>query len=198
MTPISLIPQRSEAHESALNAGAPFGPADAGFIAWNFDPNFNTSNLLLTSGRIEGHRVRLGKDSLCTGAVVGVAVAGSSLTAGQNLLGLCDLTGDRLAVSADQASSWTSTGVKAVPWTAPITLPAGDYFVLVMSNGTTPVSLRRGDNSAGAGANGLLSTPMSALRGIRTSGTANTSIPDPLDLPGTMIVNGTPVWVALY
>lgn len=182
---------------AAFNTGAPFGPDDAGFIAWNFDPNFMSSNLLLTSGRIEGHRVRLGAESLCTGAVIGINVAGATLTAGQNLVAICDAAGDRLAVSADQSGSWVSTGVKQAAWTAPITLPAGDYFVLVLAVGTTPPTLRRGDNAAGAGVNGLLTTPMFSLRGIRTSGTANTSIPDPI-VEGDYIVNGTPVWVALY
>lgn len=181
---------------SALYTGAPFGPEDVGLLAWNFDIMNCESQLTFNSGRLEAQRIRIGRTATCTGAVVAVGVAGSSLTVGQNLVALCDTTGDRLALSEDQTTAFGSTGIKQAAWTAPITVTPGDYYVFVLSVGSTAVSLRRADNTYST--NVLKTTPIASLRGIRGTGTGSTSIPDPVDIAANMQATGTPVWVGLY
>lgn len=179
--------------------GSVWEPADAGFRAWTFDTLSIVSTLTLTSGRIEMARVRIPPQAAgtITGVVTNVGVAGATLTAGQNLMALYTTSGTRLGITASQEANWTSTGVKQIAFTAPATnVPAGDYFIAFLSNGTTPISPSRGFNLVTH--NGLLTTPLSSLRALRSTGTSNTDLAASIDIASVMSATGTPIWAALY
>lgn len=182
-----------------VSDGSVWEPADAGFKAWTFDLPGIVSGLLLTSGRIEMTRIRIPPQAAgtITGVVINVSTGGSSLTANQNLMALYTTSGTRLGVTASQEANWTSTGLKQIAFTSPATnVAAGDYFVAFLSNGTTPISPARGQNLVTY--NGLLTTPLSSLRGLRSSGTSNTVLAASIDIATVMSATGTPLWAALY
>lgn len=180
------------------NQGSRFGPGDSGFVTWNFDESYAFANLTLTSGRAELQRVRLGRPATITGAAVSVGTAGLTLTSGQNLVALYDTSGNRLALSTDQTTNWGSgPGTKQAAFTATYAASTGDYFVGILSVGSTAVSLRRGDSTTGP--NGVLpATPLSAYRALRSSATNLTSLASTIDIAANYIATGNPIWVGLY
>lgn len=184
---------------NSVAEGSVWEPPDASLKAWTFDPVAAVSTLTLNSGRIEMARVRVGpaQAGTITGVVISVGVAGATLTAGQNLVALFTTGGTRLGVSASQEANWTSTGVKQIAFTAPATgVAAGDYFIAILSVGSTAISPHRGNNIVTY--NGLSTTPLSSLRALRSSGTANTDLASTIDIASVMSATGTPIWAALY
>jgi hypothetical protein len=120
-----------------------------------------------------------------------IRTAGSGLDSGQNFVGLYDTGGTRLAVSADQASSWASNGYKHIALTAPITLAVGWVYVAILCNGTTRPSFARGIATA-AGNLGLGSGQMRWASIL----TGQTSLPSSLTLSG-MSEHSLSYWVGL-
>ncbi len=119
-------------------------PSDYGFIAWSIDPSEAANNLTLTSGTILMVGLQIRQSTNFSNIIVHLQTGGSTLTAGQNLVGLYDSAGNRVAQSADQSANWTTNGLKIVPMTgAPIALTPGLYYVAILSNGTTPVTIVR-------------------------------------------------------
>jgi hypothetical protein len=119
------------------NADNQFSPGDHGLIAWA-----NPAPLANDTGQPSSGAVRLIKLTLKRAATISniwltITVAGATLTASQNFVGLYTSAGTRVALSADQSSNWTSTGTKSIALTASYSAAAGDYFVAILSNGTT-------------------------------------------------------------
>jgi hypothetical protein len=119
------------------NADNQFSPGDHGLIAWT-----NPAPLANDTGQPASGGVRLVKLTLKRAATISniwltITVAGATLTAAQNFVGLYTSAGTRVALSADQASNWTSIGTKSIALTASYSAAAGDYFVAILSNGTT-------------------------------------------------------------
>ncbi|MGA4942140.1 hypothetical protein [Streptomyces cinereoruber] len=180
----------------AAEARLDYNPTDQGLISWTFDPATNiTAQSALTSGQLYMVRLAVRSAATVSTVVVPVGTAGSSLTAGQSLVGLYSSTGTLLAQSADQSASWTSTGAKSVPLASPVSVTAGYYVVGVMSNGTTPPSLLRGSNaSIGAGfANIGLSTADSRFS---THGAGLTALPSSVSM-GSRTPATAAMWVGL-
>lgn len=164
---------------STVNS-ATFTPADQNLVSWTYDPScIRGTGVASVSGTVYLMKVKIvNRSTVVTNVIIGVEGAGVTLTAGQNFVGLYDSTGARLAVSADQASSWTSTGMKTIALTAPVTLNVGSYYVAFVSNGATPPTL-----ATGAGNNVNISVGLSsgALRYI-IGPTAQTSLPASITL----------------
>lgn len=119
-------------------------PADYGLISWSIDPSQAANSQVLTSGTIHMVGIKVRSATNLTNAVIVVSTAGSGLTAGQNLVAVYDSLGNRVAQSADQTANWGTTGTKVVPMTGgPVSIPAGTYYVSVLSAGTTPISMPR-------------------------------------------------------
>lgn len=172
-------------------------PADAGMIGWTGDPVLVAASAGLTSGRIVYQRIRVPNSFTTTGGVLSVGTVGSTLTSGQNLMALLSANGTRLALSTDQTSNFsTGTGVKQCAWTATYTGGPGIYYVAVLSVGTTPPLIHRFANTVTA--NTFVTTPISSLRAIRSSGTANTTIPSTVDWSTDGILDGTVYWMGIY
>lgn len=125
---------------------------EMGLLGWAFDPAVSSqgSNTLLVSGVISYIKIPLRKAATISNAVILITSVGATLTAGQNLVGLFDSTGNRVAITADQATAWVSGGVgtKTIPFTTPFVATPGFYYLGVMSNGTTPISIFRGNTGS--------------------------------------------------
>lgn len=131
---------------AALRGGSGGVPLDYGLLNWSYDPSQVISNVTPASGTVVMTKMYLAAG---TASAVGVNIgaAGVTLTAGQNFMGLYDQSGNRIGVTADQSSNWTSIGYKQMNLVAPATLPtSGYYYVAFLSNGATPASLTRASN----------------------------------------------------
>lgn len=126
-------------------------PSDQGAVAWSLDPSEATTGTTLTSGTMIFAAVPVRAATSFSNITFGASGAGVTLTAGQNLIGLYDSAGNRVATSADQSANWTSTGIKTTAMTGgPIALSAGIYYVAMLSNGATPVAVFREANQVSA------------------------------------------------
>lgn len=177
-----------------MNGG--WDPEDMGFKAIAMDPAATISGIALGAGQITLIRIRLPRAVRITGVVVPVQTGGATLTSGQNLSGLYSTAGAKLAETASQHTAWTTTGWKAAAFTAGLDLAAGDYFIPLLFNGSTSPQFSRPNNVITG--NGVKTTPLSALRSVRTIGGGRTALPSTLDFATEIELNGNLVPVALY
>lgn len=112
--------------------------AAQGLLAETYSRIANITQALLTGGRVYYALIALPEGETVTGLCQIVQTAGVAMTLSK--IGLYDIAGNRLAISADQGAAWESIGLKQVPFTAPLVVPAGDafYTALVASGGTLP------------------------------------------------------------
>lgn len=163
-------------------ATEPVTPAEQhGYLAESMDPAGANQSGILTAGVVYVIRLYVPKAGTVSNISLVVATAGATLTAGQNWAALLDDAGNKLAETADLAAVWNSTGPKTHPLVTPQAV-AADTFVRValLSNGTTPPTLRSGSSNA--------NTPSLAQTGaaIRFGSvlTGQTTIPSSLTLSG--------------
>lgn len=116
-------------------------PQMSGVNAWNFDPEIANSGGLLVTTTIYLHKIIINTAVTATNIVVGVTTQGGTLTSGQNLCAIYNSSGTRLAITVDQTVAWGTSGGKACALTAPVALPAGTYYIGILSNGTTPITV---------------------------------------------------------
>ena len=153
-----------------------FRPTDHGLLTWTMDPALTQGGTILTAGVLYLSRIKLPEDSTVTNLITSVTTGGSTLTAGQNFGALYTSTGTRIAITADQASSWTGAGAKTMALAGgPYALTAGTYYAAVLANGTTPPTFLRGHGVSTS----TLNIGLTAATGGRslTSGTSQTSAP---------------------
>lgn len=126
-----------------------FRPSSHGWLAWNL-PHVNCdSATILTSGVINLLRVDMQPGAVINNITIDITTGGATLTAGQNLAGIYGPDGTRLGQTADQSGVWTSSGMKTMALTSPVTVPAGGFvYVAILSVGTTPPTLSRGFSSS--------------------------------------------------
>lgn len=172
-----------------------FKQTDYGFSAWTADPGaISGSGFQLALGRIYLSKIKVvNRSTVVSNITYYVETAGTALTAGQCLVGLYDASGNRLAVSADQATNLATTGGKTAALTASVTLAVGSYYVAFLANGTGTIP-----NVAGAGGNSSLANinlTTAASRSLNT-GTGNTSLPTTIAL-GSQTTNFAVRWAAL-
>jgi hypothetical protein len=139
---------------------------------------------------------------LITNAIVNISTAGSTLTAGQNLLTLYAQDGTLVGQVPDQSAVWTTGGTYLTAFTGgPFTLTGGQgryCWVGVLSNGTTPATFRAINSSvvtatlAGSGAGALTGANLYWGR-IGATVTAPASF-TPSSLVST---NAGPIWIGL-
>lgn len=169
-------------------------PSDNGFKAWTAPLYMPVgSTVLSTAGTLFLRRIKRVPATSITNIVAYVAVAGSSLTAGQCFAALFTAAGALVGQSADQAAAWASTGLKTMALTSgPYNVAAGDYYVGVWFNGTTGPTLLRGAAIASGLTNaGLVAPNLSAC----TADTGlTTTAPNPF---GAQSGTGAEFWYAL-
>lgn len=178
---------------STQNDGT-FTPADHGLLTWTHDPaTLRSASNATTSGTVYLCKVKITeRSSVVSNVLVGIEVAGATLTAGQSLVGLYNSSGTRLAQSADQSANWTSTGLKTIALTAPQTLAVGYYYVAILSVGTTPPQFAMGAGGSTSVNAGLTTATSRFLTGP----TAQTSLPASITLGSQTPTSGAR-WAAL-
>lgn len=118
-------------------------PATYGFLAWTTSPDpITAATQIAAPGKVGYFRLRLVNAATASKLWCHVGTAGAGLTAGQNFIGLYTGDGTLLAGSADQTTAWSSTGIKSAAIT-PQNLQAGDYLIVILSNGTTLPAFNR-------------------------------------------------------
>ncbi|MDX6480344.1 MAG: hypothetical protein QOG85_854 [Gaiellaceae bacterium] len=125
-------------------------PADHGLLAWNGDVYCLASagSTLAAAGTIYRVRLHIPEAMSITNIWCYVAVAGSTLTAGQCFCALYQ-GNTKLGQTADQAAAWVSAGVKTMALTGgPFAVTAGDIDIAVWFNGTTGPALATGGQNA--------------------------------------------------
>jgi hypothetical protein len=174
---------------------ATFRPDDHGFLSWTQDPaTCGAGDNATTAGVLYLLKLKVvNRATLVTNLHVVVTTAGATLTAAQNLLGLYNSSGTLLAQTADQSTAWTTTGYKTAPLTVPQTLAVGNYYVGILTNGTTPPRFMRGADISASGLNAGLTTATSRYL---TSGTTQTALPASVTL-GSAATTQTARWTAL-
>jgi hypothetical protein len=173
---------------------ATFTPADHGLAAWTHDPaTLRSASNATTSGTIYLCKVKIAnRSTVASNVIVGIEAAGSGLTAGQCFVGLYNSSGTRLALSADQAANWTSTGLKTIALTAPQTLAVGSYYVAILAVGSTPPQFAMGAGGATTVSAGLATGASRFLTGPTTQ----TSLPSSITLSSQTVTSGAR-WAAL-
>jgi hypothetical protein len=158
-----------------------FTPADHGLITWTQDPATLGADVDTTAtGTIYLMKVKIvNRATVVTNVHIAIGTAGTGLTSGQNLVGLYDSSGTRLAVSADQTTAYGTAGLKTIPLTAAQTLAVGSYYIAFLSNGSTPPKLLRGHSFSASGLNANLTT--GAARFLNTAN-GQTTLPASITL----------------
>jgi hypothetical protein len=122
-------------------------PEDNGLKAWSMDPATSTAvTILPTSGMGHFVRMSLSRAQVISSLWVYVSTAGASLT---NVgFALYDAAGNRLTSSVNTngatTTAFSSLGAKQVTFSAPPTIPAGNFFGFMWFAGTTMPTLNRG------------------------------------------------------
>ena len=131
----------------AVKASTPLAE-DQNLIAWTYDPLQAVGFTSTSPGTLALMRVIVRKASTITNAVYAVTSAGTSLTAGENWVGLYNFSGTLVAQTADQTTAMSGTGIITAPWTSPYAAAAGNYWLAILNNGSsTPSYARMGANS---------------------------------------------------
>lgn len=130
-------------------------PKDHGLIAWSAPLDYARDTSLLSveagAGNLRLSMVRRVPAATVTNLHVAVVTAGATLTSGQCFAALYSRAGALLGVTATQHTAWQSTGIKTMALTAPVAVPAGDYYVGLWYNGTTAPALARSGLGAVSG-----------------------------------------------
>lgn len=123
-----------------------WAPEDHNLITWTQDPATTASGQIVpVAGTAQFAKVHLPEAKSVTNIVMHVTVAGSGLTSGQCFAALYDASKNLIAVTADQATNWQTSGVKTMALTGgPYARPAADSFVVFYANGTTLPTFLRG------------------------------------------------------
>lgn len=175
-----------------------FDPRDYGLLAAPYDPMLMTTSAALTSGAQHFIKVWIPRTITATNIMFSVATIGATLTAGANNLAVYNSAGTRLAATADQTTNYTATGVKTVPFTAPVVIPGGPgvfVWLAVKSTGTTPVSLHRATVVQSNAAAAFNLTPAN-LR-FATNGTVTTALLPATITPASNIAANSVPFLAL-
>lgn len=168
-------------------------PQDHGLKAWSQDPaGCGSTGSINTSGVIYLTRVILRNAASISNLYLTITTGGTTLTAGQNLVGLYTSAGSKLVEGADQSGAFTTAGTKTIPITTQ-NLSAGAYYIAFLTNGTTPPTFMRGNGASASAINiGLASGSGRFL----DFGAGQTSLPSSITI-SSAATNASARWVAM-
>jgi parallel beta-helix repeat protein len=171
-----------------------WNPSDQGLVTWTMDVMTATANSILPAqGTLYLVRVHVPVAATVRNILAAITNAGSGLRAGQCFAGVWNASGGaRVGVTADQSTSWATTGVKTMALTGAVNLTAGDYYIGIYANGTTLPNFARGNNQIGGP---FANAGMTANFRVATANTGLTTSP-PATL-GPLTASGTSWWLAL-
>lgn len=179
----------------AVSAPPVTQPTDLGYQSWSYDPIGCRAGQVLTAGVLYLARVQIRQAVSLSTIYLGMTTPGSTLTAGQNFVGLYNSTGTLVGSSADQSSSWTTGGVeKVIALSSSAAVTPGFYWVGILANGTTPPTLAVGtqliSNLGGAAAG-------ASARRFGAFGTAQTALPTSFTPSSVTALTNQTYWVAV-
>jgi hypothetical protein len=161
-----------------------FGPADHGMVAWTMDPGVTSANgTTLSQGFIYMLQVVLRQSVTISKINVVLGAAGATLTANQCLAGLYDSSGNRVAISADQSTTWNTAGNKTMNLTSSYTAAPGKYYVALLFNGTTSPTFACGSTLGAAFTPGNANLSAGSYRWCRSASGQTT-------LPASVVLSG--------
>lgn len=170
-----------------------FNHTDHNLLAWTQDPatcpagsGANSSGVLYLS------KIKVvNRSTVVSNLLYAISTQGTTLTAGQNFVGLYNSSGTLLASSADQTTNFGSAGLKTAAIT-PQTLAVGTYYVAFLANGTTGPSFMAGSNGFQTGLNAGLTVGTGRALSF---GSAQTALPASVTL-GSAGFSGNLRWAA--
>lgn len=171
-------------------------PSDQGMTAWTFDPCGTIDTSTLATGTVYMAALRVRERTTLANIHLYLSSAGATLTAGQNFAGIYNASGTRIGVSADQSANWASSGAKTIPLAAPVEVYPGTYYVAVVCNGTTGITVSRGSGNAGQVNVGLTAANARYTAG-GTGWTAQTALPATGTLANRTSTSVVAFWAAL-
>jgi hypothetical protein len=133
-------------------------PADNGLLFATFDPVEDDGHATPSSGITNISKVWVAEDTTVTNFDLLIGTGGATLTAGSNRCGIYNASGTLICQTADQSSTWTSSGHKKMALTAEagqsLTLPGDSYvFLAWQPMGTTRPTAPQQSAASNASAN---------------------------------------------
>lgn len=185
-----------DARLKTVNAMQTSAATDQGLLAWSFDPATGLGANQTSAGAVYMTKIILREPVTVTNILATVTTAGAGLTANQNFAALYDNLGNRLGVTANQATNWQVSGLKTMPLTIPvININGGVFYVGLLSNGTTQPNFARG-SFLGAGPETVNAGLVGSTLRYSLSGAGLTSMPLTIAM-GARTADARAWWVAL-
>lgn len=138
-----------------LDPGTEWSALDSNYLAWNYPPTLAASaSLLVGAGLVHLMAMKLPKAAQITNVIAYLSNAGVTLTPGQCFAAVYGPDRALLGVSADQAASWVTPGLKVIPLAGgPFFCQPGIIRVALFANGSTmPGFIRNISNAPQANA----------------------------------------------
>ncbi len=161
-------------------------------IAWTGDPLLFTAASTPTSGLPMLSALYVSRTCVTTSVSFLVSTAGSGATAGQNWVGLVNSAGALVASASTTANA--TLGLQTVSWSASATLTPGQYYIVLLWNGTANPQIARASTGNLAAYNAGLSN--ATLR-FATNGTGQTTLAASWTLSNNTQANAYPFWALL-
>lgn len=163
---------------SGVVASTPQAEDQGPLLAWTFDPANVANGVQTSAGVLYTVKVTLRSAATISKLWVIVTTAGATLTADQNYLALYDSAGTRVGVTASQHTAFASAQVLGASLAASYAAAAGDYYVGILTNGTTQPTFLAG-TVLNKGSSSVGNAGMAAADGYRYafSGSSQTSAP---------------------
>lgn len=193
--PVNQSDLATKDYVDSLPVGNQWGPADAGFKAWAYDPSIAGTGQVGGTGILYLARMPIRQATTISSLLFYVFTAGATLT---NVgVGLYTAAGALLASTVNAgnatAAQWQTVGLKTVAIT-PQAVAAGAYYAAYWATGTTQPALLRGA-STGVAIN--IGTTLASGTGLRFA-RANTGLTNVA--PATAVQVGDAVsafWAAM-
>jgi len=167
--------------------------SSANFLAWNGDPRYMGTGAVTVAGTLYVMSLWIDEPMTVSNLWACVSNAGSTLTAGQNLISLYGPTGAKLADGPDQTTVWNSTGSRPAAITPQTFTAPTLVYVTLLSNGTTPAAFSHISQNPVASNSNLSGATML----FATNGTSLTASPASLTLSSNSATNAQGYWVAI-
>jgi len=165
-------------------------PNDFGWKTWTCDPLVcNTTNLLAT-GSIYLMAVFVRSAMTISNVIYNVTTVGATLTSAENFIGLYNSSGTRVALTADQTTNFQTSGIHTAAFTSSYAATPGMYYIAIVSNGTTPPTLRA---SAGLSSTLLANAGLSAASYRSAINGTGTTLPSSLTLSSNTQANAASI-----
>jgi hypothetical protein len=189
---VSILDPVSEARDR-LHHDKPV-PEDQNLLGWTGDPNDAGHVTAQSSGGVAGRvtlvRYKVRRAITWSNIWIGLAGVDAGASLSNCFIGVYDVNGNRVAVSADISTSLSSGATpKALPLATPFVAAPGFYFIALLLNGSwTTNSFTFKATGAGISVNAGLSAPLLRFSNLLTS---QTSLPTTLTLANqvTTVIN---------